>query len=302
MNPSALMTTQAAVDPVFSFLFGAALLLLLGITGAMVWFVFRYHKSRAPQATSQVAYNLWLELAWTVLPTLLVLAMFWYGWAGYLALRNVPQGALEVTATARMWSWRFDYPGGQTSNKLYVPVGKPVRVTLKSEDVLHAFYVPAFRVKRDMVPGMSNYVWFAADKAGSYDLFCAEYCGTGHAAMITTIEALPPQEFEKWLVAQSEAAAPPGRTLLEKTGCLGCHSLDGSASLGPTFKGLYGSRVTVLKDGKELTVTADAAFLRESIVAPAATLVVGFPPVMPPYPALSSDELAAILAFLETLR
>lgn len=300
MTPATL-TTTGAVDPVFFFIFGASLLLLLGITAAMAWFVFRYHKSRAPRPTSQVAYNLWLELAWTVLPTLLVLAMFWYGWAGYLALRNVPAGALEVTATARMWSWRFDYPGGQTSTKLYVPAGQPVRVTLKSEDVLHAFYVPAFRIKRDMVPGMTNYVWFNAEKPGSYDIFCAEYCGVGHAAMITTVEALPPAAFATWLQQGTTAATPRGRTLLEQHGCLGCHSLDGSTSLGPTFKGLYGSRVTVLKGGTETTLTADEAFLRESIREPQATVVKGFPPVMPPSPSLTEDELAAMLAFLKEL-
>ncbi len=171
MDPNLLTTTQA-VDSVFLFIFAACVILLLGITATMVWFVVRYHRSRAPEPTSDVEGNLWLELVWIVLPVLLVLAMFWYGWSGYLALRRVPQGALEVTATARQWSWTCSYANGRTSDKLYVPVGKPVLVHLVSRDVLHGFYLPAFRVKRDVVPNMKNQAWFVADKPGSYDLVC----------------------------------------------------------------------------------------------------------------------------------
>jgi cytochrome c oxidase subunit 2 len=182
-----LMTTTEAIDPVFMFIFGACLVLLVGITVAMIWFVIRYHRSRAPEPTSQMEGSLWLEIVWTAFPTLLVLAMFYYGWSGYLSLRNVPPGSLQVTAVARMWSWSFQYPNGKTSNKLYVPVGKPVQVNLESRDVIHGFYLPAFRVKRDVVPGMKNHVWFVAPKPGSYDIFCSQYCGTNHSAMITTI-------------------------------------------------------------------------------------------------------------------
>src|SRR5512133_2319227 len=148
VNP-ALLTTTEAVDPVFKFIFGACLLLLGGITATIVWFVIRYRRSRAPEPTSLVESNIWLEIVWTVLPSILVMAMFYYGWAGYLALRNVPENALQVTATARMWSWSFTYANGRTSSKLYVPVGKPVLVNLVSLDLLHGFFLPAFRVKRD---------------------------------------------------------------------------------------------------------------------------------------------------------
>ena len=146
MNPVRLMTTTEAIDPVFMFIFGACLVLLLGITVAMLFFVVRYHHSRAPQATSHVEGNLWLEIVWTTLPTLLVMAMFYYGWSGYLSLRDVPPDAMEVTATTRMWSWSFSYPNGATSPKLYVPVGRPVKVNLVSQDVIHGFFLPAFRV------------------------------------------------------------------------------------------------------------------------------------------------------------
>jgi cytochrome c oxidase subunit 2 len=300
VNPSLITTTQA-VDPVFKFIFGACLILLLGITATMVVFVIRYRRSRAPDPTSQSSGNIWLEIVWIVLPSILVLGMFYYGWAGYLSLRSVPRGALPVTATARQWSWSFTYANGKTSARLYVPVGKPVLVNLVSRDVLHGFYLPAFRVKRDVVPGMKNYVWFVASKPGSYDLFCSVYCGLGHSGMITTVEALPPADFAAW-VEQGGGAEHAGKELLEKHGCLGCHSLDGNRGVGPTFKGLYNSRVTVMQNGMRLTVTADEVYLRESISQPGAKIVEGFQPVMPTYPDLKPAEVEALVEFIEGVR
>jgi cytochrome c oxidase subunit II len=294
-----LLTTTQAVDPVFMFIFGACLLLLLGITGTMVAFVIRYRRSRAPEPTSQVSTNIWLEIVWSVLPSILVLAMFWYGWEGYLSLRDVPPNALPVTATARQWSWTFTYANGKTSPKLYVPVGKPVLVNLVSLDVLHGFYLPAFRVKHDVVPNMKNYAWFVATKPGSYDLFCSVYCGTGHSGMITTVEALPPDRFAAWL-NRSEEAEHAGKELLEKFGCLGCHSLDGTPKVGPTLKGIWGRNVTVLTGGKERPITVDEAYLRRSILEPQADIVKGFPPVMPSFAGKLSDaDLAAVIGFLK---
>ena len=301
MNPARLMSTTDAIDPVFMFIFGACLVLLIGITVVMLYFVVRYHRSRAPVATSQADGNAWLEAVWIVLPTLLVLAMFYYGWAGYLSLRNVPAGALEVTATARQWSWSFRYPNGKTSPKLYVPAGKPVKVNLVSLDVIHGFFLPAFRVKRDVVPGMKNYAWFVADNAGSYDLFCSQYCGTGHSAMITTVEALPAAAFEEWLEKVPESEEHHGHDILEKYGCLGCHSEDGTVKVGPSFKGLWGASVTVVTKGVDRTITVDEAYLRSSILEPGADVVKGFPAVMPPF-TLKPEELTSILAYLKGLK
>ena len=299
-----LITTTQAVDPVFIFIFGASLVLLVAITTAMLWFVVRYHRSRAPQPTSQQEGSLWLEIVWTALPTLLVLAMFYYGWSGYLSLRNVPPGALQVTAVARMWSFSFQYANGKTSSKLYVPVGRPVQVNLESRDVLHGFYMPAFRIKRDTVPGMKNHVWFVATKPGSYDIFCSEYCGTNHSAMISSAEAIPPEQFEKWLAGEKgeHSEEKEGLALLEKYGCLGCHSLDGTKKIGPSFKGIFGRKTTVTRGGKQEVVTSDEAYLKESIQTPAAAVVEGFPPIMPATADLKAEEVDDLVQYLKGLK
>lgn len=306
MDPSFITTTQA-VDPVFIFIFAAALLLFIGITATVVGFVIRYHRSRAPEPTSSADGNIWLEIIWTVLPIVLVMAMFYYGWAGYLSLRNVPKDALAVTATARTWVWSFTYANGRTSPRLFVPVGKPVLVNLVSLDVLHGFYLPAFRVKRDVVPGMKNHVWFVADRPGSYDLFCSVYCGKAHSAMITTVEALPEAEFASWLQGGEEEAAKKsaeadGAALARAQGCLACHSLDGSRGIGPTFKGLYQRSRFVLVNGRSVEVVADDAYLTESIRLPNAMLVEGYQPVMPPSPELQDAEVAALVEFIKGIK
>lgn len=299
MNPQ-LPTTTEVIDPIFVFIFGISLVMLLGVTTAMIYFAVRYNRKRCPVPASQKDTNLWLEIIWTVIPTILVMAMFYYGWAGYLALRNVPEGAMEVKATGRMWSWLFEYPNGKTSDKLYVPIGQPVKLTMTSVDVLHAFYAPAFRVKRDVVPGQETYLWFTAPKAGSYDVFCAEYCGVEHAGMITTIEAIQPHEYAEWLAGAGESEASAGEQLLAKHGCLGCHSLDGSKKAGPSLQGIWGRSVKVTTAGAERTLQVDEDYLRRAILEPAADVVVGYPAIMPSYQGkLSPQELAAMLEFLE---
>lgn len=300
MKPD-FVTTQQGVDAAFMFIFWISLLMLVGITLTMLWFLFRYHRSRAPRPTSEVDQNVPLEIVWTVIPTILVGLMFWYGWAGYLALRNVPEGAMPVTATARMWSWNFSYENGKTSDKLWVPAGRPIKVTLNSVDVLHSFYVPAFRIKRDMVPEMDNYVWFIAEKPGSYDIFCAEYCGVAHADMITTVEALPQHEFDEWYQGKERLDhRDKVRALFNRYGCLGCHSLDGSEMTGPTLQGVWNRPVVVLKNGEEQTLTADEDYLRRAILQPGADTVKGYPPVMPSYQGqISDDELHEMLEYFQ---
>mgnify|MGYP001827681935 FL=1 len=298
MNPQPLITTTEAVDTAFYVIFGICGVALLGITVAMVYLVWRYNRKRQPLPVSQKDHNVWLEVTWTVIPTILVFVMFWYGWEGYLSLRRVPDNAIPVQGTARMWSWLFTYENGKSADKLYVPVGQPVKVKLIAEDVLHSFYVPAFRVKRDCVPGMETYAWFVAEEPGSYDLFCAEYCGVAHADMITTVEAIPAAEFAAWL-EDKPLATDAGKALLQKHGCLGCHSLDGTPMVGPTFQGIGGRQVIVVTNGETRTLTSDRAYLEKSILEPNAEIVEGYPPAMPAYEGrIPAEDLTGILDYL----
>lgn len=301
MNPP-LLTTVEAIDPAFYYIIGISVFFLLLITAVMIYFAVKYHHSRHPLPTSQVSKNLPLEIIWTAVPTLIALSMFYYGWSGYLTLQRVPPGAMEVTVTGRQWSWLFEYANGKTSDRLYVPAGRPVKVNIRTADVLHSFYIPAFRVKKDAVPGRDTYVWFTAQNPGSYDIFCAEYCGMAHAAMITTVEALPADEFTAWYEKRAAPAGPAGelQALLTKHGCTSCHSLDGKPGVGPTLQGLFGRQSTVVADGQERTVTADQEYIRRAILQPQAELVKGFPPVMPPYEGkIPDDELKKIIDLFE---
>lgn len=297
MTPDLISTTEE-VDFVFFLIFGISAFMLVGVTAVMIYFVIRYHRSRHPRPTSRAAYNVPLEVTWTVLPTIIVLVMFWYGWQGYLTLANVPEDALEVKVTARMWSWTFEYPDGKTSDKLVVPVDRAIRVEITSEDVLHSFFIPAFRVKKDAVPGMSTHVWFRTPEEGSYDIYCAEYCGVGHSDMMSTVEAVSEKEYRRWLTEKAEPENE-GRALLQQYGCLGCHSLDGSPGTGPTLEGIFGRKVTVITEGQEREITVDTDYLRRSILDPNADIVKGFQAIMPSFEGrVSEDELQTMIEFL----
>ena len=292
-------TYSGIVDQAFWYILGISALLLAGITAAMIWFAVRYSRRRNPNP-SQIHGSLLLETLWTVIPTLLVLSMFWYGWTGFRRMRAVPTDALPVQVTARMWSWSFQYPDGRQSPELVVPVGRPVKVELHSQDVIHSFFVPAFRIKEDAVPGRVNHAWFQATRPGEFQLFCAEYCGDQHSKMLTKVRALPEAEFAAWQAARPAVAEGP--ELLTAKGCSSCHSLDGSRLVGPSFKGLLGRRETVVEGGAERSVTVDEEYLRRSILEPKAQVVKGFDPVMPDQRSqLTDEELEALLRTLKGL-
>jgi cytochrome c oxidase subunit 2 len=297
---------SSSVDSVFLFIMGISLVLLVGVTGTMVFFAVRYRRSRHPRAEN-IEGNLTLEIVWTVIPTLLVLATFWVGWKGFVYMRTVPQDAMPVKVTARMWSWHFTYENGTTSEVLKVPVNKPVKLVITSADVLHSLSIPAFRVKEDAVPGRENYLWFQPGVTGSYDLFCTEYCGMGHSAMITKVEVMPERDFNAWYSEAKEKAArskagPDGAKLFTEKGCSACHSIDGSPKVGPTLKGISGHTVTVLTNGKEREITATDEYLRKSLVDPQADVVKGFPPIMPPQKGVLTDtEIDALVEYLKNL-
>lgn len=292
--------TAQAVDNVLIYIFGFSLILLLGITAVTIYFVVKYRRSKYPEPTSDVEGSWLLETLWTVLPIIIVLTMFWYGWSNYVGLREIPAGAMEVKATARMWSWQFEYPDGRKESKLYVPVNKPIKVQLYSTDVLHSFFVPAFRIKRDTVPGMESYVWFQAPEPGSYDIFCAEYCGVGHADMVTSVEVLSDEDYAKWVESSAPTGEPRGLVVLNEQGCIGCHSLDGSENIGPTLFELAGHPREIEKDGQVIAITINEDYLKRAIRDPESELTKGFDPMMPAYDeeTISKEDLQAVVDYL----
>ena len=193
------MDPVRGVDLAFWYILGISVLLLVGITAVMIYFVIRYRRSKHPDPVD-IRDNLNLEVVWTVLPTLIALTMFWVGWQSYIGLRNVPEDAMEIDVAGQMYSWVFMYPNDkETENEVVVPLGKAIKFNIESWDVLHSFSVPSFRIKVDAVPGMPTYVWFNADKVGEYDIFCTEYCGVAHADMLAKLRIVPEQEYQAWL-------------------------------------------------------------------------------------------------------
>jgi cytochrome c oxidase subunit 2 len=309
---------SGSTDDLFLLIMGISLVLLLLTSGTMVYFIFRYGRKRHPRPES-VRESVLLEVAWTVIPTVLVLAIFWLGWKGFVYKRTVPREAMLVKVTARQWSWSFRYENGRESDVLKVPVGRPVKLSLTSVDVLHSLFIPAFRVKEDCVPGRETYLWFLPDRPGSFDLFCSEYCGMAHSSMITKVEALPEAEFAAWYApAAGAAAAAPrkksggtgpdsrvheGSELVRNKGCIACHSLDGTPKIGPTFKGAFGKKEIVLRGGREVEVMVDEAFIRQTLLEPEKERVKGYPPIMPSQKGLLKDsEIDDIIEYLKTLK
>jgi cytochrome c oxidase subunit 2 len=221
MSPGASNFVET-VDNAFIFIVAISVLLLVVVTVLMIFFVIKYNKKRHPKAVN-IHGNVPLEITWTVIPTLLVLAMFWFGWVGYKQMSSIPKNAYTIDVTAQMWQWKFHYKNGLQTDTLYVPLKTPVKLNLKSLDVNHAFFVPAFRIKKDVYASRKNMVWFEAEKPGSYDIACAEYCGLRHSYMYTRLVVLPSNEFNTWLANAAakdsvmKASAAPADTAAAKS-------------------------------------------------------------------------------------
>ena len=220
-------------------------------------------------------------------------------------LRTPVPGAADIHVVAKQFFYTFQYPDGRKAvNELRVPQGRPLKLLMISEDVIHGFFIPDYRIKQDILPGQYTTLWLSPDKAGAYDIFCTQYCGVGHSTMRARLVVMPPAEYARWAASGgAEAGLPPaerGKRLVEKSGCLGCHSEDGTPKVGPTFKGLYDRKVA-LADGR--TVEADEGYVRESILDPGAKVVKGFANIMPTFKGtLSDDDVTAIVAYIKTLR
>jgi len=308
-------TAADRVDAVFLAITAVCVVFLIFITSLMVYFVIKYNKKRHPKG-EDIEGNTGLEIVWTVTPTILFLVMFYFGWTNFDYERNVPRDAMVINVTARQWAYSFTYPNGKQTTQLFLALNKPARMNLHSLDVIHGFYIPAFRIKEDVVPGRENYTWFTPTRLGSFDIMCTVICGVDHANMLSKAVVVPVPEFERWYFggedaplpgqAESAAAAPlkpesPAVAILEAKACQTCHSIDGSPMVGPTFKGLYGQRQLVKEaGGVEHEVVVDDAYLAKAIQDPMVETVKGYPPAMPRNP-LTEAELKQVIDLIKSL-
>jgi cytochrome c oxidase subunit 2 len=306
-------TFAADVDRAFWITTGISAAMLLLVVGLMLFFIFRYHHSRVkPDEIRNIKDHLWLEIAWTVIPTMLFYVIFYYGYTAFRELRTMPENALSVEVLGKRWSWTFSYPNGKRTAELYVPAGENIRLRLHApeNDVLHSFYIPAFRVKEDVVPGRETHLWFKATVPGRYDVQCAEYCGTRHSYMLSKVEVMEKAAFDTWYAGDKlsphDKSAPKGEgeMLYQTLGCSSCHSLDGSIIVGPSFKEIFGKKTKVLTNGKVREVTVDEAYLRNSIKNPNADVAEGFQPGLMPNLSdqINEEQMEAIIAFIKKQR
>lgn len=304
--PPGHSTIAGDVDSLFYFILYVSIAMFILVVGLTTYFTLRYRRRGEPGKTSGVDHNVKLEILWTVIPTLLVLVVFVWGFRTYLQMNVVPHEAIEIKVTGQKWFWSFDYPEGANSvNELVVPQGRPVKLLMSSKDVIHSFYVPNFRVKMDVLPNRYSITWFEATQQGEFNLFCTEFCGKGHSEMVGKVTVLPYDEYIAWV--EESAMSGEGMTLEEfgaklfkQKACVTCHSVDGSPNTGPTWLNLYG-KTENLADGSSVTV--DENYIRESILHPMTKITAGYQAVMPTYQGILKDrQIDALIAYMKSLQ
>jgi len=288
------------VDPLYFFLVAITVFFSVGIFLTITVFAIKYRRSVHPKA-EQIGGSLVVEATWSIIPLGIAMMIFVWSAAVYYSYGAPPKNALRVYGVAKQWMWKFQQPDGQREiNELHVPVGRDVAVTLISQDVIHSFFVPAFRVKMDVLPNRYRTVWFRPTRPGSYHLFCAEYCGTAHSGMIGYVIVMEPADYEAWLASGGEGSlASSGEKLFRHFGCISCHRADKGAR-GPDLVGLYGREVH-LQDGS--TLIADENYIRESILAPKAKVVAGWQPIMPVFQGqVNEEQMLELIAYIKSLQ
>ena len=298
--PDSASTTSGQVDALYIFLVLVSAIMTVLIFSTLIIFAIKF-RYRQGKPAEQIEGSTVLEITWSVLPFGVFLAFFVWGAVIFFQERTPPQDATEVYTVAKQWMWKFEHAGGQREiNELHVPMGRDVKMIMTSQDVIHSFYVPAFRIKQDVLPGRYTTAWFHATKPGTYHLFCAEYCGTEHSGMIGWVVVMEPRDYQAWMTGGggNQPLAVTGQKLFSELGCATCHRSD-TQGRGPNLANVYNKPV-LLEDGR--TVTADENYLRESILEPGAKIVKGFKPVMPTYQGQISDEqLNALVAYMKSL-
>ena len=300
--PPQASTVANDVDALYLFLVLVSAFFAVLIATLIVYFAIKYRRRDPLSVGARITGSVPLELLWTVIPLGISMVIFVWGASLFYRIARPPKDALDVYVVGKRWMWKVQHPDGQREiNQLHVPIGRPVRLTMGSEDVIHSFYIPAFRVKWDVIPGRTTTAWFEATKTGEFHLFCAEYCGTKHSAMIGSVVVMEPADFQAWLGGgrgSGDSLADAGGKLFQSLGCASCHS-GGPQAQGPVLQGLFGKQVK-LADGS--TVTADENYIRESIMNPQARLVAGFAPIMPPYQGQINEEgLLQLIAYVRSL-
>ena len=304
--PQQASTIAAEVDSLFYFVLYWVVFFFVLVLLVTLYFSWKY-KSRKKGLTSSLDHNTTLEITWTVIPLILTLVVFFWGAETYLKMNIVPYGAMEVNVTAQKWSWNFTYKEGFSNPKdLVVPVNKPVKLLMQSQDVLHSFYVPDFRVKIDVIPNRYMMLWFEPTKIGEFDIFCTEYCGKSHSEMLGKVRVLSQSDYDRWVeevnvIDESIPLVEVGKTTYKRYACNTCHSIDGTQETGPSFKGLWGTEVIhEVNDPGNL----DENYIRESILYPQKNIVKGFPNGnMPTFKGLIRErEIEGIIEYIKELK
>lgn len=303
--PEALSTLAPEVDALFNFVNIVSVIIFGGVVAAIIFLTYRYRRAHPNERPIPVKESKFLEAAWVVVPTLLVLVTFVWGFRVFMRLNIAPPDSYQINVEGRQWLWNFQYPNGATTtNELHVPMGRPVRLQMSSQDVLHSFFIPVFRIKQDVLPNRYSSVWFTATKSGEYNIFCTEYCGTQHSGMIAKVVVHTQGEYEEWLrgagIPTDMPPAEYGELLFQQQACASCHAIDGSRKVGPPLNGLFGG-TEQLEGGASVQV--DENYLRESILQPNAKIVAGFPPAMPAsYASLQEEQVTALIEYIKTLQ
>ncbi len=305
--PGSYSTLSDAVDLQFYAVIWLSVIFTVAIVIVTAFFCVKFYRRKGNEiASKQVVHNNRLEFIWTFIPFLIVMGIFYWGFKDYLRLTVAPTDAVEIQVVGKKWFWAFEYPGtGITSvNDLVVPVNTTIKLVMTSEDVLHSFYIPNFRVKRDVLPNRYSNLWFDATKEGRYQVFCTEYCGDGHSAMGANLIVMSQEKYDEWKKSAGSTDDIPldelGKKLYTSKGCNACHSIDGSMKIGPSWKGVYGIE-RELTTGEKVLV--DENYIRESIVYPANKIAKGYQNVMPSYAGLLSDrEITALIEYIKSLK
>jgi cytochrome c oxidase subunit 2 len=301
--PDSASALSGDVDALFIVWALVSVFFTILIAGLILFLMTRYKRRHPEEVGADERAGIWLEILWSAVPLAIMLVMFAWGTRVFFQLYRPPADAVEYTAIGKQWMWKIQHPEGQREiNALHMPVGQAIKVKLASEDVIHSFYIPAFRIKQDAVPGRYTSLWFKATKPGVYHLFCAEYCGTEHSRMIGSIIVMEPRDYENWMAggATGKSMVASGTDLFTSLACVTCHRASpGVTQRGPSLEGVFGSQVR-LADGR--TVVADDNYVRESILNPTAKVVAGYDPVMPTFQGqVTEEQLTQLIAYVRSL-